>query len=229
MTRSTRRLGIPSVALLAALVVAPSQGNDGPGWTSLFDGKTAEGWLIGGQPVPQANVQDRCINPHKVGGGRKLYVMYTKEKFVDFILSCEFKVSKGCNSGVFFRMADPGDPVQTGFEVQIFDSHGKEKPGKHDCGALYDALAPSKNAMKPAGEWNQIEITAKGGAVRVVLNGERVIDTDLDRWTDAGMNLDGSKNKYKRALKDFPREGHIGLQDHNHDVWYRDIKVKRLN
>ena len=216
------------LAVLAlALVPTPDKG-DGQPWVSLFDGKTPAGWLIGGGPVPQANVQDGSVNPHKVGGGRKLHVMYTKEKFADFVLTCDFKVSKGCNSGIFFRMADPGDPVQTGFEIQVFDSHGREKPGKHDCGALYDALAPTKNAMKPAGEWNQIEITANGGTVRVVLNGERVIDTDLDRWTEAGKNLDGSKNKYKRALKDFPREGHIGLQDHNHDVWYRDIKINRL-
>jgi hypothetical protein len=154
--------------------------------------------------------------------------MYTKEKFSDFVLRCEFKVSKGCNSGIFIRMADPNDPVQTGFEIQVFDSHGKEKPGKHDCGALYDALAPSKNATKPAGEWNRMEVAAKGSTLQVVLNGERVIDADLDHWTEAGKNPDGSPNKYRKALKDFPREGHIGLQDHNHDVWYRNITVQRL-
>ena len=216
------------LGLLILLCVSASPAGDRDGWTSLFDGKTPSAWLIGGEPVPQANVQGGAINPHKVGGGRKLYVMYTKEKFFDFVLSCDFKVGKGCNSGIFFRMADPGDPVQTGFEIQVFDSHGKEKPGKHDCGALYDALAPTKNAMKPAGEWNHIEITARGSNIRVVLNGERVVETDLDRWTEARRNPDGSANKYKKPLKDFPREGHIGLQDHNHDVWYRDIRVKRL-
>jgi hypothetical protein len=221
-----RQLVPLGLLILACMSVSPAGDQDG--WTALFDGKTPSRWLIGGEPVPQANVQDGAINPHKVGGGRKLYVMYTKEKFADFVLSCDFKISKECNSGIFFRVADPADPVQTGFEIQVFDSHGKEKPGKHDCGALYDALAPSKNAMKPVGEWNQIEITARGSHIQVVLNGERVIETDLDRWTQAGKNLDGSPNKYKKALRDFPREGHIGLQDHNHDVWYRNIRVKRL-
>jgi hypothetical protein len=219
------------LVLLAALTAAPapsSQPDEGARWVPLSDGKTPAGWLIGGEAVPQANVQDGAINPHKVGGGRKLHVMYTKEKFSDFVLRCEFKVSKGCNSGVFIRMADPNDPVQTGLEIQVFDSHGKEQPGKHDCGALYDALPPSKNAMKPAGEWNQMEVTAKGGLLQVVLNGVRVIDADLDRWTEAGKNPDGSQNKYRKALKDFPREGHIGLQDHNRDVWYRNIAVQRL-
>jgi hypothetical protein len=215
------------LALLTALLVAPSRGDD-DGWTSLFDGKTATGWLIGGEPVPQANVQDGGLNPHRAGGGRRRHIMHTKEKFGDFVLSCEFKVTKGCNSGIFLRMADPNDPVQTGLEIQVFDSHGKEKPGKHDCGALYDALAPSKNAMKPAGEWNRIEITARGSSIQLVLNGQRVVEADLDRWTEAGRNPDGSANKYKKPLKEFPRDGHIGLQDHNHDVWYRDIKVKRL-
>ena len=213
------------VLLAAALAASPRQGD---GWIALFDGKTPAGWLIGGAAVPQANVQDGAINPHKVGGGRKLHVMYTKQTFSDFVLSCEFKVSKRCNSGVFLRMGDPKDPVQTGLEIQVFDSHGKEKAGAHDCGALYDALAPSKNATKPAGEWNRMEITARGSTIQVVLNGQRVIDADLDRWAEAGKNPDGSKNKYRKALKDFPREGHIGLQDHNHDVWYRDIKLKRL-
>jgi hypothetical protein len=228
MTRNIRHRALVPLALFTALLAAPSHGSDRDGWTSLFDGKTPSAWLIGGEPVPQANVQDGAINPHKVGGGRKLYVMYTKEKFADFVLSCDFKVSKECNSGIFLRMADPADPVQTGLEIQVFDSHGKEKPGKHDCGALYDALAPSKNAMKPAGEWNEMEITARGSNIQVVLNGERVIQTDLARWTEAGKNLDGSTNKYKKALKDFPREGHIGLQDHNHDVWYRNIRIKPL-
>ena len=119
------------------------------------------------------------------------------------------------------------DPVQTGFEIQIFDSAGRA-PGKHSCGALYDAVAPSVEASKPAGEWNHIEITADGGRVKVALNGTDVVDADLDRWTEAGKNPDGSKNKFKKALKDFPRRGYVGLQDHNSPVWFRNIKLKPL-
>jgi hypothetical protein len=125
-------------------------------------------------------------------------------------------------------MADPKDPVQSGFEIQILDSAGTPKVGKHDCGSLYDAVEPSRNTAKPAGEWQHMEISAKGGTIRVTLNGERVVEADLDRWTEAGKNPDGTKNKYKRAWKDMAREGYVGVQDHNHDVWFKNIKIKPL-
>ena len=196
------------------------------GWELLFDGRTADGWRIGGRAVPAANVHDGCLNPHDAGEGRKDYVVYTTRTFGDFVLTCDFKIAPDCNSGVFVRVGDVADPVQTGLEVQILDTAGKANPDRNDGGALYDALAPSANAMRPAGEWNHVEITARGGALRVVLNGRQVIDADLDRWTAAGKNPDGSANKYKRPLKDFPRVGHVGLQDHHHDVWFKNIKVK---
>src|SRR5215213_4186880 len=119
MRRNNRHHAVPQLVILTALLAAASHANEQEGWTSLFDGKTPAGWLIGGEAVPQANVQDGAINPHKAGGGRKLHVMYTKEKFSDFVLRCEFKVTKGCNSGVFIRTADPNDPVQTGLEIQV--------------------------------------------------------------------------------------------------------------
>ena len=193
------------------------------GWVLLFDGKTPAGWENNGQPLPAANVQDGAINPHKAGA----YVTYHREKLDNFVLSCEFKVSPGANSGIFFRVGDPNDPVQSGFEMQVFDSAGKA-PDKHTCGAIYDAVAPSADAAKPAGEWNRVVITAERNLVKVVLNGRPVVDLDLDRWTEAGKNPDGTKNKFKTALKHFPRAGYIGLQDHNHPVCFRNIKLKRL-
>jgi sialate O-acetylesterase len=202
-----------------------SQPEKKDGWILLWDGKTSEGWSDGaGAPLKAECFQDGTLNPQGSAG----HMAYTKARYGNFVFSCEVKVSKGCNSGVFFRVGNPKDPVQTGFEMQVFDSAGKEKPGKHDAGALYDAVAPAKNAMKPAGEWNQIEITADKARVKIVLNGETVVDADLDQWTEPGKNPDGSKNKYKAALKDFPREGHLGLQDHGHAVWYRNLKLKPL-
>jgi len=198
------------------------------GWVLLFDGKTADGWVNdkSGQPAPAAAVEEGAINPKKVG---KAYVPYfSKQKFGDFVLAMDFKVSKGCNSGIFIRVANPKDPVQSGFEIQVMDSHGKEKLGKHEMGALYDAQAASKNASKPAGEWQHIEITAKGDLITVVLNGEKVNEADLSKWTEAGKNPDGSKNKYKLAYKDMPQAGYIGMQDHGQDAWYKNIKVKEI-
>ena len=200
------------------------------GWSLLFDGKSMSGWRIGEDPIPPANVKDGTFNPRNVGGGRKRYVAhYAARQFGDFVLALDFKITPGCNSGVFFRVADPNDPVQSGFEVQIFDSAGKVKVGKHDCGAIYDAREPAKNAAKPPGEWQHVEVTARGNRVEVVLNGERVIDADLDGWKAAGENPDGTKNKFRRPLKDMPRRGFIGLQDHLADCWFKNVKVRPLD
>lgn len=153
--------------------------------------------------------------------------LWTKEQYGDFVLELEFKVSVGCNSGVFFR-SDPGNPVQGGFEIQIMDSFGKKEIGKHDCGALYDAKTAAVNAVKPVGEWNQLRLEVRGSKLKAVLNGEQIQDLDLEDWKTPKMNPDGSENKFEKALKDLPRVGHIGFQDHGQDVWYRKVRLKKL-
>jgi len=189
------------------------------GWALLFDGKTSEGWTA----LKAANIEDGCINPFKSGN----YVTFAKDKYADFVLACDFKLTKDCNSGVFIRTGDPKDPVQTGIEIQVYDSK-PESHSKHDCGAIYDLVAPSKNALKPLGEWNHIEITCEKSKISVVLNGEAVASIDVDKWTEAGKNPDGTENKYKKALKDFPREGLLGFQDHGKPCWFKNVKLKKL-
>jgi sugar phosphate isomerase/epimerase len=154
--------------------------------------------------------------------------IWTKERYGDFVLDVEFRLAERTNSGIFFRTDNIGAPVQTGIEVQVFDSHGRARAGTHDCGAVYDCLAPSKNMVKKAGEWNRGTITCKANKIYVVMNGEQIIDMDLNLWTEPNKNPDETKNKYKKAFKDRPRVGHIGFQDHGHPVWYRNIKIKRL-
>jgi hypothetical protein len=219
-------------ALFAALLAVPAAGDNelteqekADGWVLLWNGRDSEGWTDGAGAALKADaIKDGTLNPQGVAGG----MAYTKRRYGDFVFSCEFKVSPKCNSGVFFRTASLKDPVQTGFEVQVMDSAGKAKPGKHDCGALYDIQAPSSNPAKPAGEWNRMEITAKGPKVDIVLNGEKVVACDLDQGREPATSPDGTKNKFKTPLKDFAREGHFGLQDHGSPVWYRNLKVKPL-
>jgi hypothetical protein len=213
------------MTILAALVLMAAGDNElseqekKDGWTLLFDGKTSEGWTA----LKAANIEDGCINPFKSGN----YVTYAKDKYADFVLACDFKLSKDCNSGIFIRTGDPKDPVQTGIEIQVYDSKA-EKPSKHDCGAIYDLVAPSKNALKPLGEWNHIEITCDKNKIKVALNGEAVAEMDLDQWTQAEKNPDGSANKFKTALKEFPRAGLLGFQDHGQPCWFKNIKLKKL-
>ncbi len=158
------------------------------------------------------------------GGGD----IYTKEQYGDFILDLEVKVDPKSNSGVFIRTADVKDPVQTGIEIQVFDSFGAE-PSKHGCGAIYDCLAPEKNTVKKAGEWNHLTVMAFGPRITVTLNDERIINMNLDEWTEAGKNPDGSNNKFRTAYKDMARTGAIGFQDHGNSVWYRNIKIRKVD
>jgi hypothetical protein len=210
---------ILALVLMAAGDNELSEQEKKDGWTLLFDGKTSEGWTA----LKAANIEDGCINPFKSGN----YVTFAKEKYADFVLACDFKLTKECNSGIFIRTGDPKDPVQTGIEIQVYDSKA-EKPSKHDCGAIYDLVAPSKNALKPLGEWNHIEITCDKNKISVALNGEAVSSIDLDKWTDAGKSPDGTENKFKKALKDFPREGLLGFQDHGKPCWFKNVKLKKL-
>jgi sugar phosphate isomerase/epimerase len=156
------------------------------------------------------------------GGG----YIWSKETFGDFILDLDFKVAKNGNSGVFFRTSDHKDIVNTGIEVQIHDTTDGYKYGM--CGAIYDCLPPKVNAMKP-GKWNRMTLMAYDNMIYVVMNGKQIIEMNLDKWTEPGKNPNGTKNKFKYAYKDIKRSGHIGLQDHGDDIWFRNVKIKKLN
>ena len=186
-------------------------------WVALFNGKDLTGWTdASGKPSKWA-VADGTMTGQKGSGD-----IWTAARFGNFVLELEFKTTG--NSGVFFRTDNPKDNVQTGIEIQVEQPGG---PDKHSVGAIYDLVPPVKNAGKKD-DWNKYVITAKGPTITVELNGEKVSEMDLDKWSEAGKNPDGSGNKYKKALKDWKREGHIGFQDHGHKVWYRNVRLKAL-
>jgi hypothetical protein len=191
---------------------------DGEGWITLFGGDSLAGWTDrnGDKPGEGWVIEDGALVRKERAGD-----IWTKQRFGDFVLTLEFK-TKG-NSGVFIRTDDPKNNVQTGIEIQVDKPGG---PNTHSVGAAYDLQAPTKNAAKD--DWNRLVITARDNLLQVELNGEQIIDMDLDRWTEAGKNPDGGNNKYRTALKDFKREGHIGFQDHGAEVAYRNVKLKPL-
>lgn len=210
-----------SLPMLATALVPVAAADDAGGFTPLFDGKDLSGWASssGGPPGKGWAVENGTLVRKEKGAGD----LWTKARYGDFVLDLEFKTAG--NSGVFVRTANPRDNVQTGIEVQVDVPHGK--PGKHSVGAIYDLVAPTKeNAKKD--DWNKLTITARGSRLTVEMNGERVAEMDLDMWTEGGKNPDGTKNKFKTALKDFKREGHVGLQDHGAVVAYRNVRIKPL-
>jgi hypothetical protein len=192
-------------------------------WRSLFNGKTLTGWVATGRPEGWT-VEDGCIACTARGGG----YLRTLEQFEDFELVLEFRFEPRTNSGVFFRWSDLADPVNTGLEMQVLDTHGREPPGKHDCGALYDMVAPRVQAVRPAGEWNRAVIHCRGPLVTIDLNDRRVVEADTSLWTEPHRNPDGTANKFTHAWASLPRRGHIGLQDHGGRVWFRHVRLREL-
>ena len=194
------------------------------GWKPLFNGKDLSGWAC---PEGSWAVENGVVA--RQGGGFLTLV----DKYGDFILDLEFKLAPKANSGIILRHIPQPESDKAYWwdgllEVQLLDSHGKATPDKHDCGAIYDMVAPSVNAVKPAGQWNRVTTVADGSRILVILNGKKIIDLDLDNWTEVGKNPDGSPNKYHKAMKDMPRRGHILLQDHGAAVWFRNVFIKPL-
>jgi hypothetical protein len=192
------------------------------GWQLLFNGQDAAGWKCNnGKEPAETVVEDGTLVPYKSGG----YVLIHEKQYGDFIFKCDVKMPEHCNSGIFFRIGNLKNPVQTGFEVQVLNDNRVSRNG---WGSLYDLVAPGKNNLKPTGQWNSVVITCKGPAITIATNGEEVTRMNCDDWTEPGKCPDGSKNKFKAAIKDFPRKGYLGFQDHGAKVWYKNVKVLEL-
>jgi len=196
----------------------------------LFDGKGLDGWRF--KPGSWVVEKDGSLSAKGKGN------IWTKKQYGDFILDLQFKTSYRGNSGVFLRTADIEDEVQTGIEMQVLDSftgQGTYDTSRHSCGAIYDCLAPSRNVVNPPGEWNHVTITAVANWIYIIMNGVPVIDMDLNRWTTAHQNPPRRpgeppvKNKFRTAYKDMPRQGYIGFQYHNDPVWFRNVRIIRLD
>lgn len=190
------------------------------GWEDLFEPDLSNAKLSPGGWV----MEDGVLSARGHG------MIWTRASYGNFVLDLEFKVARGANSGVFLRPGDVGRPV-TGIEVQIHETTDGREFGM--VGAIYGAKAPSKSVAKPAGEWNRYTIACVDSRIYVVFNGEQVIDIDLDDWTEAHQNPDGTRNKFETALKDYPRVGPVGLQGiHGKGgqlVWFRNLKIRVLD
>jgi hypothetical protein len=222
----TLGFGIWSFSALAADNQLTAQEKD-TGWLLLFDGKTTNGWMTSAGKLSLKQPEDGTVNPHKAGH----YMLVHTQQWSDFILSLDFKISPHCNSGVFVRTGSltprPGKDVgYNGIEIAIDDT--APSAGFVDTGAIYDLSKPTRNAMKPVGEWNHLEITCKGPVIDVRLNGEHVNHVELDKFTEPNKRPDRTAHKFDVAYRDHPRTGYIGLQDHGSPCWFKNIKLKPL-
>ena len=209
-------LGGAVAALLLAVGSADGGGDKRGAWVEPLKGDLEKHWQTKGNWILDADGVV-ALKPRKGEKGWTRYDAYLwlKRQYKDFEADFEYKVAKGGNSGFYFHVGDLKDPVAKGIEVQIYDSGSKAKDAKltdHDSGGIIPGIPPTKNAARPAGEWNRMEVTVKGNKVLVVLNGELVNDVPLDH----------------PKLKDRPPTGYIGFQDHGLPLWLRNIKVREI-
>ena len=214
-------------SLLAAIVaivgwLQPCDDHDR--FVRLFDGTTLEQWQRYSDSGQEIAASDSAFSAqegwlHCSGKGKDSWLA-TRRKYSDFVLRLEYRVAKRTNSGIFLRVPGHERPAYTGFEVQVKDDYGEE-PSMKSSGGVHEVLTPMRNMSKPAGEWNQIEITCQGHLIKVVHNGFKVIDSDFSQLTEP-------IGKFPLAYAQLPKSGYIGLQRKEGDVWFRNLEIKEL-
>lgn len=199
---------------LVCMAAEPKQGNPSPepGFVSLFNGKDLTGWREV-QGLPGAfTVQNGVLIGHRKTKALA-YWLSTNESHRDFDLRLQYKLKPGGNSGVFIRVPSyKGRTSRQGMEIQLLDDGASQgSPSVGNTGAIYQVVAPKTFAARPAGEWNDLEITCSGNLVKVTLNGKELNNVNMSE-------VPGLKNR--------PLEGYIGLSAHTDTVAFRNIRLR---
>ena len=162
-------------------------------------------------------------------------VLWTQADYADFDLDLEFMTADGTNSGVIFHASDTSNWIPHSVEIQIADDYSpawSSRDATWQCGALFGHLAAARRAVNPPGQWNRMSVSVRGSIVQVVLNGQRVIDADLDLWTSATTNPDGTAIPawLSTPFAELVRSGRIGLQGKHAGapIWFRNLRVRPL-
>ena len=216
------------------------------GWKLLFDGSTFAGWrglgydtvpsvhwnIVQGaiHKIPDANVPRLPDGQPAVGGD-----LMTTSSFRDFELEFEWKVAPGANGGLKYNVSEEmslklsGNHAALGFEYQVLDDSLSEdnKLPSHQAGALYDLIAPNETKhLMPVGQWNTSRIVFRGNHGEHWLNGTKIVTFELGTPQFDSLL---AKSKY-RSIPGFAdkRAGHIILQDHGDQTWFRNIKIREM-
>jgi hypothetical protein len=215
------------IVFLATSVGVPALlGDDEPGFTRLFNGKDLEGWIYGSRGGKENKsgrgyqVENGVIYCTKEDGGN----LFTQEEYCDFVFRFEFKLEANANNGIGIRAPLEGDSAYAGMEIQVLDDSGSQytslRPAQYH-GSIYDVVPAKRGFQRPVGEWNDEEITVRGRRVTVKLNGNGIVDADLDEVKD-----DATLKKHPGLAN---KRGHIGFLGHGTRVEYRNIRIKKLD
>jgi hypothetical protein len=202
-------------------------------WISLFDGQSLTGWR--NYRSQTAGAAWKAVDGTLMfdpASGEKGGDLMTTEEFENFELMLEWKIDSCGNSGIIFNVVEDEkftEVWQTGPEMQVLDNscHPDAKIIKHRAGDLYDLISCSTETVKPAGEWNEVRIVSQNASYEFYLNGTKVVSFTMHtpEWDEMIRNS---------KFKDMPAfgkatKGHIALQDHGNQVWFRNIKVRKLS
>jgi len=193
-----------------------------PGFTSLFDGQTLTGWKLVGKRGEGYGVKDGVIYCARGGGGN----LFTEKEYGDFVFKFEFKLEEGGNNGVGIRSPYEGDPAYVAMEIQILDDsnvekrYGKLRPAQFH-GSVYDVIPAKRGALKPPGQWNSEEIACQGRNVKVTVNGQVILDANLNDVKDGAVLM-----KHPGLLRD---RGHIGFLGHNDYAEFRNLRIMEVS
>jgi hypothetical protein len=214
-----------SFALFLALTLVPTlllAADDQPaaeGFVKLFDGKSLAGWQ--GSKDGYDIVEGAIVCKPKGGGN-----LYTEKEYSDFHLKFEFKLTPGANNGIGLRTPLQGDPAFVGLEIQVLDDSSdkyKDKLAEYQYhGSVYGVVPAKRGHLKPVGEWNSEEIILQGKQIKVILNGETIVDADLEK-ASTPKTID---NREHPGLK--RDSGYIGFCGHGAEVWFRNVQLKEL-
>lgn len=216
--KPTPSIALASVALALCLPLI-GQDKTEEGWIDLLSEDTKsldEHWKTTGNWKLEDGVATLTPREGEQGWSRWSAYLWSKEEFTDFEIEFEYKVEKAGNSGFYFSVGDVDDPVNTGIEVQIYDSAGKTDESKltdHDSGGIIPGLKPQRSTAKPAGEWNKMVVKHEDDKIVVMLNGEVVNAHDL---SEGG------------PLAERPKTGPIGFQDHALPLSLRKIRIRKM-
>ena len=193
------------------------------GFKVLFDGTNMHEW-IGNTRDYVSNDGMISLVPHEGSYGGNLY---TKDEYKDFVFRFEFKLTPGANNGLGIRTPTEGDAAYVGMELQILDNDApiyKNLEPYQYHGSVYGVIPAKRGALKPVGEWNYQEVIAKGNHIKVILNGEVIVDGDIAKASDNGKATADHK-QHPGLLNE---KGHIGFLGHGSEVHFRNIRIKEL-
>ncbi|MFD1143588.1 DUF1080 domain-containing protein [Larkinella insperata] len=200
------------------------------GWTLLFDGTSTTGWTTAdGKPAPAGWVIEKgTLTARKGAKGGDIVSI---KQYADFDLKLEYNIEPGGNSGLKYFYTNYATGGNLGMEYQILDDQRAEDNQKenHLTGSFYDVLPPNPSLKKvnEPGQWNSIRIVAKGHQVEHWLNGVKILD--FTRGSPAFTEAVAT-SKFSKTVPAFGtvQKGHILLQEHGHEVSFRNIKIKAL-